>query len=146
MLYDVIKNIIVGIMLIICSITDICYRKVSIQILAVMSVCIFGTLILSGQLNFGENISGCIIGFIIIGINQITKGKVGLGDGIVFCITGFAIGLKANLILFLYSLFGVFLFALVIWMKRWEKKDLTVPFIPFVCLAYIGMVLGGSIS
>lgn len=82
-------------------------------------------------------LGGMVFGGLILLFSVLSKGKIGQGDGIVFMLTGLYLGVEKNLALMLLSfvLAGCWAFLLIIFLHR-DKKE-KIPFIPFLFLAYL---------
>lgn len=128
-------------MLVFCTIED-CRRK---RIL-LGPVLLFGILGLILHLYY-RNISiwnllaGCLIGVILLLISKVTSGKIGIGDGLILIVTGVYLGFEDNTILFMHGLLFCGIWSLILLVTRKKKGTDEVPFIPFLLLAYLKMLL-----
>lgn len=138
---SIVIKLVLGGMLIICSWSDIRKKIISFQVLIIAVSIILITLLIQNNLWVWERIIGIGIGGILLVLSKITRGQIGLGDGLLFCVTGLAIGGWNNLLLLSYSLCLAFIYSSVIWIRKWTNKYKTIPFVPFVLLGYIGVLL-----
>ena len=128
-------------MLVFCTIED-CRRK---RIL-LGPVLLFGILGLILHLYY-RNISiwnllaGCLIGVILLLISKVTRGNIGIGDGLILIVTGVYLGFEDNSILFMHGLLFCGIWSLVLLVTKKKKGTDEVPFIPFLLLAYLKMLL-----
>ncbi|ROR23669.1 leader peptidase (prepilin peptidase)/N-methyltransferase [Mobilisporobacter senegalensis] len=140
-IYDTFVQILLGVILVISSIKDIKRRRIS------MSIIVPGIIILLICLPFRNNISivnglfGTIVGISMIGIGRLSRWQIGMGDGIVLILTGIGLGFWENAFLFLYALLLIFLFSVILLFLKKITKKTTLPFIPFIFLGYIGVIL-----
>lgn len=136
-------NIIIGIMLFLCTIKDI--KKKEISYIAVITGGIATLLIF---LQWKDNsvwnqIGGSAVGIVMMAISKLSRGQIGMGDGIILIVTGMGLGMWNNISLLVYALFfaAVFSFTLMIG-KKISKKD-TIPFVPFLFLGYVSVLVIG---
>lgn len=140
-IYDTFVQILLGVILVISSIKDIKRRRIS------MSIIVPGIIILLICLPFRNNISivnglfGTIVGISMIGIGRLSRWQIGMGDGIVLILTGIGLGFWENAFLLLYALLLIFLFSVILLFLKKITKKTTLPFIPFIFLGYIGVIL-----
>lgn len=137
------RMMIVGIYLLIVSITDLRARKISKTVTFLCLLGIIISFIMERKMPGILSLSGIAVGLFLVGLSIITKGAIGIGDGIVFCMTGFSLGFVDNFSLLCMSLLGggiVSIFLIVF--KKAGRKD-RIPFVPFICIAYGGMFLYG---
>ena len=76
-------------------------------------------------------------------LGRIFQGSIGYGDGLVLIDTGILLGAPDNLELFFTALFFAGIFALVGCVFFHKKRKDTFPFVPFLLIAYVGMLLWG---
>ena len=86
---------------------------------------------------------GAGVGIAFLGISKITREAFGYGDGIVILILGICLGLWDLLIVLMVSFLGASLIAilLLVWSKGAKKQSM--PFIPFLCIGYVAVILMG---
>lgn len=86
-------------------------------------------------------LAGCFIGALLWGIGKFTGGRIGSGDALVVTVSGIYLGFEDNLILFLDGLFLCGIWSLFMLVLRKKKGTDEVPFIPFLLLAYLKMLI-----
>ncbi len=129
-------NLILFIMLIICSISDIKEKKVYGSILLCLFIIIALYLLFNKHIGI-NNIVGLGFGLALSIIGKITKGKLGVGDGFMLSIIGFGIGFLNQLYIFLISLILIVIFSLfLIILKKINIKD-SLPLAPFLLIGFI---------
>ena len=83
---------------------------------------------------------GMSIGVALLFVSVLTGGKIGIGDGLLLIVTGIYLGLEENLKLFLCGLFLCGLWALGLVLLRKKSRKDSIPFVPFLLAAYMGML------
>ena len=68
------------------------------------------------------------------------KPVISIGDGLLLIVTGIYLGLEENLKLFLCGLFLCGLWALGLVLLRKKSRKDSIPFVPFLLAAYMGML------
>jgi leader peptidase (prepilin peptidase) / N-methyltransferase len=136
----VIKGIL-GIMLIICGISDIKSRKISLSIVIFSFISMVIFISFNKEVSYISGLGGVLVGVFLLILSRITKGEIGIGDGLIFCVTGLGLGMWDNLCLLVYSLFFASIFAGVVLVTKWMDKKQVIPFVPFVLAGYLGILL-----
>lgn len=94
-------------------------------------------------------IGGIGIGLITILFSYISKEKIGMGDAYIITVTGLYLGFINTAMLLwissvLASIFGI------ISIRKYDNKDLEIPFVPFLLLGYIILylihIIGGVVG
>lgn len=98
----------------------------------------------SGQ-GVGDRLLSCLIGLLMVGLSRLTEGAIGEGDGWFFTVSGLFLGAIANLKLLVYGVFlsgfvsmGIYIFFRL---KGSDARKVTIPFLPFLLPAWIGLVM-----
>ena len=78
-----------------------------------------------------------ILFLVVLVLTAFVTGKAGYGDGIVLCCLGMAMGWEKSILLFGISLFLICLCALVLLAMRRVGKNTSLPFLPFLAVAWI---------
>ncbi len=86
---------------------------------------------------------GMLTGLMLIIISNITKGAIGIGDGVLFAVIGSVLGFADTLTVFAGSLLLSSVMAAVLFIFCHVGKKYRIPFAPFACFAYGGMMLFG---
>ena len=89
-----------------------------------------------------ENILlGMSVGVVLLMLSVLTGGRIGAGDAVLLIVTGIYLGLEQNLQLFFSGLLlcGMWALGLLI-LKKKSRKD-SIPFVPFLLAAYMGMLV-----
>lgn len=132
--------IIVGSLLLISSLLDICYKKIS---LILLTLYFLGGLVWRiGFCNISviAVLSGITIGMFMLLISKLSNGAVGMGDGLLLIVTGCLLGIRKNLMLLFVGLVVAALVSLFLIVIKKVKKNYEIPFVPFLLIAYVGMV------
>lgn len=133
-------NLIIFVMLIICSITDIKEKKVYGNILLSVFFIMIIYLLCSKNIMI-SNIVGLCFGLLLAIIGKMTKDKLGVGDGFMLSIIGFGIGLLNQLYIFLIALILIIIFSIfLITLKKINIKD-SIPLAPFLLIGFIIKVI-----
>ncbi|MEG1458193.1 MAG: prepilin peptidase [Acetivibrio sp.] len=128
-------------LLLIMSMEDIRHKEVflwKILVLALFGICS----ILFGNIAFlWERALGILPGIFLLFIAWKTKEKIGKGDGLVLSSLGMQVGIYKIVLLLFLALCSSAVFSIVMMLlKRYHWKS-TIPFLPFLLLGYIGVVL-----
>lgn len=141
---DIIFKVILIIWLFVCSIQDIIKQEISLGILLVGFVLLFTISLIQGKLLIWDRIWGLALGMLLILLNKVTRGQIGIGDGLVLSITGVSLGFYINSLLIAYGLLCAAIFSIIyMFIKKVSKKN-TIPFIPFIFIVLLGVLLDGK--
>ncbi len=84
---------------------------------------------------------GIAVGLGLILLSFLTRGSIGMGDGCLFFVTGIFLGGSNNAELLLTSLLYAAVVSLGILFFGRGKRNREIPFIPFVFLGYLTMIV-----
>ncbi len=131
---------IVWILLVVCGVSDWKKREIPTLWLSVMSIMVGGWILCFGRNMVISRVLGGLLGIFFFMISKYTKEAVGYGDSWLILILGIYLGgLKALRVLFLASLMAGVIALLSLWKKKW-KKSVSIPFVPFLVVAYLGVI------
>ena len=89
-----------------------------------------------------ENILlGMSVGVVLLMLSVLTGGRIGAGDAVLLIVTGIYLGLEQNLQLFFSGLLLCGMWALGLLILRKKSRKDSIPFVPFLLAAYMGMLL-----
>lgn len=131
----------IGIILLIAGYLDIRYRKIPIKLIFIALIGVLSLMLITKEWNLIRISTGIGIGGFLLAVNKLTNGQIGIGDGILFCITGLALGGGNNLLLLFWSLVITCIIAIILLMIKKVSSGQELPFIPFVLVSYIGIML-----
>lgn len=124
---------------------DLRTRKISISILWCFAA-VSGVLhIAEGGYYLQRGAAGALLGAAVLLVGKITKESVGYGDGFLLCLTGLNIGFSENIALFLSALCFCALYGGMLLILRRAGRKKTVPFVPFMALAYLIQNMAGGL-
>lgn len=86
-------------------------------------------------------IFGMLSGTAVLGLSLLTRESIGKGDGILLIVTGIFLGGVDNFELLCISLFYAALFSFIMLLTGIYKKNQEIPFVPFLFLGYMTMLL-----
>lgn len=141
---DTFMNITMGVMLLFCGVQDALKKKIYIWIIALGAIFMGIVLPFSSALPIVERIGGVGIGVCVIIISKVTGGKIGMGDGILLCITGLGLGFWGNLELFGIALFFAAIISILLLIFRLADRKKSIPFVPFLFLGYVLLMIAGK--
>lgn len=141
---DIIFKIILFLWLLICSIQDIMKQEISLIIILVGFILLFTISIIHGKLLIWDRIGGLALGVILLLLNKVTRGQIGIGDGLILCITGISLGFYINSLLLIYGLLCASIFSIIYMFVKKVSRKKTIPFIPFIFIVFLGVLLDGK--
>lgn len=133
-------------MLSICSIQDLKEKQISIW-----PILIFGVLgeimnLVDGKINVKEGLMCFGVGIILYLYSVLSEEKIGKGDAAVMGITGVYAGFWAALgVLWIASIMALAVGLIVLKVKK-ETLKYELPFIPFILVGYITMLLNTALQ
>lgn len=89
-----------------------------------------------------EMLSGMAVGGALLLISLLTKGALGLGDGLFLVVVGIHLGVGAVITVLAFGLLISAIFSLVLLVFRKVSRKSSVPFVPFLTVAYVITFLG----
>lgn len=128
-------------MLTLCSAEDI--KKKQIRLHPVLLFGILGIILhmLFRMQSIENMLLGMSVGVTLLVLSKLTGGRIGAGDAVLLIVTGIYLGFKQNMQLFFSGLLLSGIWALgVLVLKKKSRKD-SIPFIPFLLAAYMGMLV-----
>ncbi len=140
-MHNIVIDVIIGVMLGICSIQDIIHKKIDTWIIITGGILLALALFILKPITIIESLSGLLVGVLVMVISKATGGKIGMGDGMILCVTGLWLGLWGNLELFTYALLAAALVSIVLLVLRLVNRKKSIPFVPFLLLGYLAIIL-----
>lgn len=137
---DILFKTILFIWLLLCSLQDIKRKEISLLLIAIGFALLFTISIIQGQLRIWERVIGFSLGLLLIILHKVTRGQIGVGDGLILCVTGISLGFYMNSILLINSLFLSAIFSIIYIIIKKVNRKTTIPFIPFVFIATLGVI------
>lgn len=119
------------------------FRKKEVPVLLLIKMGLFSILfrMLLVESTMWGTISGIAIGIFFCLMSKLTRESIGYGDSIMIFILGIYLGGIKSLQVVLIASLGASLFSLIFCIKSGWKRKTTIPFIPFLAAAYLGVVL-----
>lgn len=127
------------------AIEDIKKRRITVWYLP-----IFGGLgvvlqALSHNRSVAEIFLGMGVGLAICLLSRCTRGSIGAGDGLVLTVTGIFLGGSSNVELLMTGLLYAAVFSLGILIFGKKNRRQEIPFVPFLFLGYLTMIMIGAV-
>lgn len=133
-------NAVMILLLGICSFCDIRKKQLPIIYLTIMSGVSLLTLICQ-EGNIIYNLFGAFVGILFLVTSKVTKEAIGYGDGWMILNLGLWLGVYRLLhALFWGSLVAGMYALFFLWRKRWRRSE-TIPFVPFLAVGCMGVLL-----
>lgn len=136
-----IMNITLGILLIICSVTDILTKQVRPLLLVLFAAAGIIMYIVIRPVGLADEAAGMLTGAVFILVWYFTGGRIGLGDALLMIVTGIFLGGKENSVLIMGAMFLAALYSAGLMVFRKADKNREIAFIPFIFMSYMGMVI-----
>lgn len=125
------------IILLVCGIQDIRNKKISLWIISIGAFLAVASIPICGSLSLPDTIGGIGVGAGVLLISIATKGKIGLGDGLILCVTGLMLGFWGNIEAFGLALLLAAVVSIVLLVFRLADRKKSIPFVPFLFLGYL---------
>ena len=127
-------------LLAICAVVDWKDKRIPVRLLVLMSLVVGVFSLLCQNAGIVSRLFGAGVGVLAFAVSRVTKEALGYGDDWIILILGIYMGgskilellLWASLFLGVVSLFFLF-------KKKW-RRDITIPFVPFLGIAYLGVI------
>ena len=127
-------------MLAICGVVDWKEKKIPVRLLVIMSLVIGVFSLLCQNTGTVSRLFGAGVGVLAFLVSRVTKEALGYGDDWLILILGIYMGGSKILQLLLWaSLFSGMVSLFFLFKKKW-RRDITIPFVPFLTIAYLGVV------
>lgn len=95
--------------------------------------------------NLLDSVWGLIPGFIVVMLSILTKEQVGLGDGMILLCVGGLQSIRDTIYMIFIALIIVTVVAIFLLIIRRVGRKATIPFVPFLFLGQLIMIIGGSL-
>lgn len=130
------------IVLLICSVQDVRYKKIHVQIPVVAGFCGGVMWFECGEKLIADLIYGCVPGIVLILSSILSKEKIGLGDGVIVTMIGLLTEVDFTFYVVMLS-FGISMCYFVLnglmcnIRRKYEDKTKEIVFVPCIFAAYI---------
>lgn len=129
--------------LILISATDIINKEVPLDLISISVIIGVIMFFLNPNISVREAIIGFLgLGGVLIMLSRLTRGAFGMGDSLVISVLGLFFGWQMCLIILLYSFVISGLVGLVLMIFKYANRKSTLPFVPFVLIAFLIVILG----
>lgn len=135
-----IAEILVALFLLIIGYKDWKSKQISCLLLAAMTVAIIALRFIVVKDTIWSTLGGVAIGIFFLALSKCTRESVGYGDSWLISLLGIFLGGKTLLEIVLLATFFASLFSIIYCIRRGWNKKYTVPFVPFLAAAYIGVM------
>lgn len=133
---------ILGISLIICTITDLKYKEIYLPVIIAGAVLVLCFHIWQQSISLAD-VAGAVIVCLFFAIFSIvTKGQFGMGDAFLFTLTGLGTGVMANIFIIMFSFILAFCAAVFLVAVKHKQRNYCMPLAPFVLGSFIFYVAG----
>lgn len=130
---------IVLLFLLLCSLTDVRTKKISLRLLIGMSVAMICLRLLQQDFKIVSTAGGLFCGGIFCLISRFTGEAIGYGDSWIILLLGLYLGFEKQLTLLMIAFLCAGLFALIGLLRQKWSQTASIPFVPFLTAAYIGV-------
>ena len=137
-----VANWFVLILLAVASVIDWRKREIPITLLFIMSAGITIFAIYCKDITIWYRLAGGALGMMLFVVSTVTKEAIGYGDSWLILLLGVQLGiLRVLQLLFAASLLAVLFAVFYLWVRKWNRNA-TLPFVPFLTIAYLGVMFG----
>lgn len=135
-----IADVVIFLLLVICAVMDWKEKRIPIKLLVLTSLVTSICSLICQNVDPISRLLGAGVGIFAFFISRITKEAIGYGDDWLILLLGIYLGGGKILYLLLWaSLFAGLMSLGFLCKKKWSK-DITLPFVPFLAVAYAGVV------
>lgn len=127
-------------LLIIGAVMDWKEKRISVKLLVLTSLVIGIFSLVCQNVEPVSRLFGAGVGIFAFFISRITKEAIGYGDDWLILLLGIYLGGGKILLLLLWASLLAGLVSLGFLCKKKWRKDITIPFVPFLAVAYAGVV------
>ena len=124
----------------ICGCCDYRERQIPLTLLLGMSVAALVLAIFCPIESLGSRIGGAVLGILFFFVSRFTKQAIGYGDSWLILILGVHLGLSLALQVLLLASFVAGVSSLFLLMRSHWNKSISIPFVPFMVLGYLGVM------
>ncbi len=137
------REIVNAIMLILLAGASYCdckTRQIPMRLIVVMAALMCLSWLLPPEENVLSIVIGLVIGILFIGISRCTREAIGYGDSLILLILGGCLG-GLRVCVLVMTAFGVasMLSAVKLIRRKWNRR-FSFPFVPFLLIAYVGVM------
>ena len=137
-----VANWFVFILLAVASVIDWRKREIPMSLLFIMSAGVMIFAIYCKDITIWYRLAGGALGIMLFVVSTVTKEAIGYGDSWLILLLGVQLGiLRVLQLLFAASLLAVIFAVFYLWVRKWNRKA-TLPFVPFLTIAYLGVMFG----
>lgn len=130
----------------ICTISDLLYQRVWMPLVIAIVPYTLLCLYLSEDRILANIACGFAVGGLFYAISVVTEGQIGKADGLLLGVVALALGFWRSLSFLMLCFIYAFAAALVLVTVFRKKKQTRIPFVPFMLLGYITvLVLEGNL-
>ena len=123
-----IADLLVLAMLIACSYSDARKKTMPVYLLIIFSAVVGGVALLCKDISIQTRLGGGLLGLFFLLASKCSKEAIGYGDSWIILLLGVQMG-------------GMGAVSLVfLWKHHW-KRNMTLPFVPFLTISYIGAMI-----
>lgn len=132
---------IVFMLLAVCSVSDWRKKTIPYVFLVVLGMVVVAFTFLCNGTSARMRISGALMGILFLMISKCTHEAIGYGDSWILLLLGIHMGiLKVLSVLSVAAVLAAVVSLFFLWKCHW-KRQATLPFVPFLTISYLGVIL-----
>ena len=132
---------IVFVLLAACSVSDLRKKTIPYVFLVVFGMAVAAFAVLCDGTSARIRISGALMGILFLMISKCTNEAIGYGDSWILLLLGIHMGLlKVLNVLSVAAVLAAVVSLFFLWKCHW-KRQATLPFVPFLTISYLGVIL-----
>ncbi len=125
------------------AVEDIRKKRISVRYLWIFGAAGIAINLFQRSISLPDMLLGAAVGAALVAVSLLTRGNIGLGDGFLLMTAGVFLGGSSVLELLFISLLYAALVSLgMLAFRRWKRKR-EIPFVPFLLLGYLTMMVTG---